>query len=187
MISKSKYVQGIKCQKALWLSIHKPELQNEITSSTQARFDAGHEVGELATQLYPGGKKIEYDPRNNFSKMLEKTSQLIADGEDTIYEATFSAKGALAMVDIMHKTSEGWDIFEVKSSGSVKDRYYHDAAVQWFILNAQPEIKINRIYIVHLNKGYSRKGDLDFEQLYTKQEVTEEIKEGKSFDIRTKS
>ncbi|RLD54776.1 MAG: DUF2779 domain-containing protein [Bacteroidetes bacterium] len=177
MISKSKYVQGIKCQKALWLSIHKPKLQNEITPSAQARFDAGNEVGELALQLYPDGKKVEFDPSNNFSKMLEKTGQLIAAGEDTIYEATFSAKGALAMVDIMYKTSEGWDIYEVKSSGSVKSEYYHDTAIQWFILNAQLEIKINKIYIVHLDTGYSRKGDLDVEQLFTKVDVTEKVKE----------
>jgi len=53
MISKSNYVNGLRCQKLLWLNIHKRKLKKEASAQDQARFDTGNEVGELATQLFP--------------------------------------------------------------------------------------------------------------------------------------
>jgi len=176
MISKSNYVNGLRCQKLLWLNIHKRKLQKEASAQDQARFDTGNEVGRLATQLFPGGIEIELDLRD-ISAMVEKTKELIADGVETIYEATFDAHDARAMVDILHKTPEGWDIYEVKSSTSVKPTYYDDASIQWFILNTIPEIKLNKIYIVHLNNQYERDGELDINEIFTKVDLTETVKE----------
>lgn len=46
-LSKSKYITFCQCPKALWLKMYKPE-EIEIDPLTQARFDAGTEVGNLA-------------------------------------------------------------------------------------------------------------------------------------------
>ena len=35
--------------------------------------------------------------------------------------------------DLMHKTKKGWDIYEVKSSSSVRNHEY-DASIQWYDL-----------------------------------------------------
>ena len=49
VISKSKYMRGCQCSKALWLSVNKPELADEIqTISTQQ----GDEVGECARIVF---------------------------------------------------------------------------------------------------------------------------------------
>ena len=45
-LSKSKYTTFRKCPKCLWLGAYKPEEQ-VIDASTQARFTAGNEVGDL--------------------------------------------------------------------------------------------------------------------------------------------
>ena len=57
-ISKSQYVKGLQCPKALWLYRHLKDLKPEIDAATQARFDAGHEVGELPPPGHkPGSDK----------------------------------------------------------------------------------------------------------------------------------
>lgn len=66
MLSKSQVMRGIQCPKSLWLYKNKPELR-DIPEGADARFAAGDTVGELATQLFPGGIDIPFTP-DNFSK-----------------------------------------------------------------------------------------------------------------------
>lgn len=55
-LSKSKLLAYRQCPKRLWLEIHRKELRKD-SAFTQASFSIGHQVGEIARQLYdPGGK-----------------------------------------------------------------------------------------------------------------------------------
>lgn len=58
----------------------------------------GHAVGDLACELFPGGTEIEFNPKD-FSGMAAKTKQLIEEGGNVIYEATFRESGVFAMAD----------------------------------------------------------------------------------------
>ena len=51
-ISKSRYLAGLQCPKRLWLEIHRYDLKDEVDQDTQAVFDRGQAVGELAQLLY---------------------------------------------------------------------------------------------------------------------------------------
>ena len=46
-LSKSKYAKYCQCPKCLWMSVYKPE-EEEIDPTSEARFENGAEVGELA-------------------------------------------------------------------------------------------------------------------------------------------
>ena len=60
-LSKSLYMSGLQCQKALWLHKYRPELKDDVSESQQAVFDAGTDVGILAQQLFPGGVLVPYE------------------------------------------------------------------------------------------------------------------------------
>lgn len=77
--------------------------------------------------------------------MVKKTSDLITQGVNTIYEAAFKDKNVFAMADILHKTSKGWDLYEVKSSTTTKDVHIIDAAMQYYVMC--DSIKINKVTI----------------------------------------
>ena len=52
--------------------------------------------------------------------MIRRTQDAMARGVENIAEASFSWDGNYCAVDILHKTADGWAIYEVKSSsGSV--------------------------------------------------------------------
>jgi len=41
-LSKSRYLKGINCPKALWLYAYKPELASDTSENQQFVFDMGH-------------------------------------------------------------------------------------------------------------------------------------------------
>ena len=61
LLSKSRFIAGLQCGLRLWHECYNPDLASEISRAQQAIFDMGHEVGELATRLYPGGIIIKED------------------------------------------------------------------------------------------------------------------------------
>lgn len=172
MLSKSQYIRGLQCHKSLWLYKNKPQLRSGPDQTTKSLFRIGDTVGDFAKNLFPGGVEIEFNA-NDFNGMIKKTKELLSQDINTIYEATFKESGVFAMADILHKTSEGWDMYEVKASTSVKPYQINDASIQWYALSEA--IELNRACIVHVNNQYVREGDLDFQALLTVEDITDEV------------
>jgi len=170
-LSKSQFTRGLQCHKSLWLLKNRRELQQKPDAALQARFDAGTGVGLLAQQLFPGGAALAYE--NGIPENLTKTQQLIAGGTETVYEATFRYDNVLAMVDILRKGENGWEMYEVKSSTETKDIFINDTAIQYYVVKGSG-LDVTKVFLVHLNNRYSRKGELDLQALFTVDDVTEQ-------------
>ncbi len=173
-LSKSQYIKGLQCHKALWLQKHKPELKNQPDAQTESLFKSGDSVGELACGLFPDGVEVEFRA-DDFEGMIERTKELIDGGEEIIYEATFRENGIFAMADILVKNGSSWDMYEVKSSTHVKEYHLNDASIQWFALS--DAIRLNRAFIVHINNSYVREDTLDIHALFTISDITEFVKD----------
>ncbi|MEA2018115.1 MAG: DUF2779 domain-containing protein, partial [Campylobacterota bacterium] len=171
-LSKSQYIRGLQCHKSLWLYKNKPELRDTPDSSQESLFNTGHDVGELACQLFSNGVEIEFDTKN-FDGMVVKTKELMENGCEVIYEAAFKENDIFAMADILVKNGDGWDIYEVKASTGIKDYYLNDASIQWYTLSSA--IELNKAYVVHINNQYVRDGELDINELFTIADVTDDV------------
>ena len=89
-----------------------------------------------------------------------------------IAEASFSVDGLFCSVDILKVFDNNEvELYEVKSSTSVHDIYYHDAAFQCYVLN-RLGYKVGSCNIVHINNQYEREGDLDINELFTVEDIT---------------
>ena len=172
LLSKSQYIRGLQCHKSLWLYKNKRHLLQPDNEQTDSLFATGNTVGDYAKQVFPGGVEIEFDA-DDFDGMISKTQQLIVQGVDNIYEATFKRKGVFAMADILHKTSDGWNMVEVKASTRVKPYHIDDAAIQWFALSNV--LKLNKVFIMHINNEYVRYGDLDVDNLFRLEDITNDV------------
>jgi len=150
-LSKSQYIRGLQCHKALWLYRHRRDLMTEPDANRLAMFASGHEVGEIAKSLFPGGTEIEFDP-GRFDAMAEQTAYLIGSGVEVIYEATFCSGDLLVMADILLRDGEHWNFYEVKSSTRVKPYHLNDAAFQWRVINNQ--IPLGKAHVVHIDNRY---------------------------------
>ena len=58
-LSKSKILAGLQCLKRLYLEVHHGE-RAEVGKQPQRPFASGHEVGEVAQRLHPGGILIQH-------------------------------------------------------------------------------------------------------------------------------
>jgi hypothetical protein len=174
MLSKSRFLAGLQCHLRLWYQCFERELIPEVPPSQQAIFDAGHEVGELATQLFPGGILID-EPYFLHKQAVQSTLQAMQDPDvKSIYEAAFAHDGVRIRVDVLERLDDGsWNLVEVKSSTSVKEVYYPDVAVQFYVLEGCG-LKINRAGILHINNQYVYDGqNLDLESLFSFEDLTD--------------
>ena len=159
----------------LWYQCFERELIPEVPPSQQARFDAGHEVGELATRLFPGGILID-TPYYLHKQAVQSTLKAMQDPDvKSIYEAAFIYEGVRIRVDILERLDDGsWNLVEVKSSTSVKEVYYPDVAVQYYVLEGCG-LKINRAGILHINNQYVYdEQNLDLESLFSFGDLTDQ-------------
>jgi len=168
-------MRGLQCPKSLWLDRKQPEVRTPPSPGLIARWEAGNEVGLYAQQLFPGGVEIPYDGHTKV-KQLDATKELLDKGAQTIYEATFSFDGVFVRADILHKVQGGWDLYEVKSASDVKPHFPDDVAIQYFVLSGCG-LRIRRAFLVHIDTGYVRRGEILPEKLFAMQEVTEIVRE----------
>ncbi len=173
-LSKSQYIRGLQCHKSLWLYKNRPELRDTPDYAQESLFNTGHSVGELAKELFPNGVEIEFDA-DNFNGMISKTKELISNGTEVIYEATFREDGIFAMADIVVKNGDAWDMYEVKASTEVKEYHIDDTSIQWYALSKA--IKLNRAYIIHIDNQYVREGDLNIEELFETEDITDQVQD----------
>jgi hypothetical protein len=172
-LSKSKVLAGWQCHKRLWLEIHAPE-RAEYSAATQRAFSIGHEVGDLARRLFPGGILIGHD--TELSAALAQTAELVArPGPLTLYEGTFSHGGVLIRADIIVRDAQGQvRLVEVKSSTKVKPVNHIDCAVQAWVL-AGAGLAPARIELGHINSQFVYPGGDDYDGLLTFADLTDKV------------
>src|SRR3989339_743711 len=172
MLSKSKYTRGINCRKSLWLYVHKKDARI-VDYSTQAVFASGINIGELARQYFPNGKMAVLEDYPNYES-AKRTQEYIAQGIETIYEATFIYDNTLVAVDILHKNQGKWCIYEVKSTNSTKPVHIKDVAVQYFVVKGSGLI-LEDACLMHLNRNYVRRGNINVNELFVSESVMLQI------------
>lgn len=184
IISKSSFIRGYKCPKALYLHFFQPDERDETSESQQNIFNIGHSVGYLAQQLFPGGIDASRGEPGEVQAALQYTHELIEQGHEVIYEAAFSDGETLCYMDLLVKKNNLWYAYEVKASTQLKDYHIMDASFQYYVIT-RSGLPLSGMYLVHLNNQYIRRGELDVHQLFTFEDLSG-IVEGKQAEISQK-
>ena len=111
ILSKSTFIRGVQCLKSLYLHKNRPFLRDKLAPEQLAKFRRGHEVGNLAWELFPGGVNCAPGHPTQFRKSLKLTKTLIEEGTPVMYEAGFQYDGVLIFLDILVKTAEGYHAY----------------------------------------------------------------------------
>ncbi len=175
LLTKSRYVIGLTCPKALWLMFNLPEELPEIDEATQHRFDEGHKVGELAKSLFLDGIDIkEITPINN-----DKKSRELLKKRKPLFEAGFIHQNGkcYARADILVPVEKNeWDIIEVKSATEVKEEYLQDISFQKYCYESAG-LKIRNCFVLHINNQYVRQGEIEAKEFFVQAPVNDEVDE----------
>ena len=173
ILSKSTYIKGEQCEKALYLFKNRPFLRDKLSMEQRAKFKRGTDVGILAQQYFPGGINMTPSSPSQFSKkVVETLKNLTNPAVNVMYEAVFQYDDTLIMLDILVRDGDKWRAIEVKSSLSISPTYMKDAALQYYVLKGC-EVPLSDIQLMYINADYVRNGDLDLSQLFVFQSVKE--------------
>ncbi len=175
LLTKSKYVLGLECERCLWDAFNDKENVIPATVSQQHRMSEGLIVGQLAQQLFPEGILLPQDWKENIAQ-----SKKYLKRRGILFEAGFLRGSCYARADILLPSSsngaETWDIVEVKSSTSVKEEHVSDVAFQKYCYTGAG-LNINKCYLIHINNEYVRQGAIDPYQLFSKVDITADVAE----------
>lgn len=177
-LSKSQFIRGLQCPKSLYLLKYHPELREEPKAAQEMAYETGYEVEDYALQIFPDGIEIPFD-EDDFNAQFHRTRDAL-DKVDTLYGASFKHDNLMARVDILKRDGNRWDIYEVKSSTSVKDYYINDIAFQYYVLK-NAGLPVGKSFVVYINNQYVRQGDIEVDKLFTIENLTDTILEKQPF------
>ena len=177
LLSKSKLLAFRQCPKRLWLEIHRKELRQD-SAATQASFKVGHQVGDIARNLYdPKGTGHLIDAQvDGFDVAFSRSAELLNQSRP-IFEAGFSASGALAFADVMLPARKAgkrvWKMIEVKSSTKVDDYHRDDTAIQAYVARSSG-VPLVYIALAHIDSSWVYPGEEDYQGLLVEEDLTDE-------------
>lgn len=148
MLTKSDFLLYMSAPLHLWAKKHNK--LNKIVPSVfeQHLMKQGYEVEKLAHKLLP---------------------------QATWQEAYVSYEFEVRR-DALVKNPDGThNLYEVKSSTTIKKEHLYDVTFQSIVM--KDNTKLNKIYIVTLNKDYILENSLDIQSLFVKNDVTDKVKE----------
>ena len=155
-LTKSNFLTYLDAPMHLWADDNN-KLEKPLSVYEQHLMTEGYTAEKLAKQHLQNF--VENNPQ--YQLIWQKTYQ------DKNYEVKADAL-------LHHTETNTYDIYEIKSSTSADKLNKQDATFQYLVLNKQ--IKINKIFILHLNKEYIRFGKLDIDTLFVAEDITEEVK-----------
>ncbi len=149
-ITKTDFMHGMQCPKMLWLDKHKSRLR-VIPPEVQARLDAGNEFGDLAMGMFgPYEEMTVYRPGTRVpdkAAMVRRTLEHLEAGTEVICEAAFVDYNNYCAADILRRTNDGYELYEVKNAPAVAPQFIQDAAFQYYIIT-RCRLKIRKVFIV---------------------------------------
>ncbi len=184
-LSKSRVLSALRCPKELYLYVQdkvrekgdKPKLA-KFDAQAQQAFNWGNEVGQLARDLFPGGKLIKHDKELHLA--VRETQTLLEDSLAVpLFEATFQHDGLLVRADVFIKGSDGSRLVEVKASSAVKKHHKHhldDCAIQAWVIE-KAGYPLDRIELARVDTSFVYQGDGNYDGLIKYEDVTGAVRE----------
>jgi len=176
ILSKSDFIKFKECSTFFWFWKNDPtKLSTEKEDPFVDRLKAqGYEVELFSRNLYPQAVLISGKP----DIAAEATSELISNGNQELFQASFLAEGLFSSCDILvwNDMYQGWDIIEVKSSTD-KDKkskeHILDAAFQRIVVR-KSGLKVVNVYLLELNKEFYKDGEINPDDIFNFSEITTE-------------
>ena len=177
-LSKSAYMMGRQCPKALWLYKYRKDIKPVFSEQSAARMESGETLHQFAQKYFGEGLLIDHEPWE-IREALASTSKYIEEGEKIIFEAAALREGkqnCYARIDVLRRASaKTWDLIEIKSSTQVREQHIEDLAFQYYVFSGAG-YKIENCFLMYLNRDYLRKGELDLQALFHLEDLSLAVK-----------
>lgn len=154
-LTKSLFVLGFQCKKALFLMAYKRHLA-VYSAETQEAFKLGREFEASVKASFDGGIALDKKLGPKMDKYPEVTDYLLSDfTTEVLFEAGFLYQDLLVLADIVQREADGLTIYEIKNSTELKEVFILDASIQYFtITHSEYKVKKFNLILKDADKGY---------------------------------
>jgi Domain of unknown function(DUF2779) len=165
----------------LWLKKYDKDKLPLPDEGLQALFDEKTLFEQYAEKLFPNAIKLGYKNGNDFSgtkyyALPELTAKEIEKGTEIILQGRFEVDSLTSIFDVLEKVGDKiYDLYEIKSSTSVKPEHIPDLAFQTIVLE-KAGLSIRNMYVLHVNNKYLRSGAIDPSGISEKSDVTDKVR-----------
>lgn len=134
-LTKSKFIRGQQCVKALYLDVYHPELAS-YPKEVLEKFRRGRDFEYRAKATFPGGIDLSAELGREVDRYPLLTAELLAaDGPVTLYEAGFLFGEVLVLADVVRKEADGSVyVYEIKNATQAKEVFRHDVCIQHYVI-----------------------------------------------------
>jgi hypothetical protein len=155
-ITKSDFLLYCEAPRHLWAKKH-GQIESFLSDFEQHFAEEGTRVEALAHVFL-----ADQFPADDANCQLQ--------WQPTFRDGPFEAR----LDALVFKPASGtYDLYEIKSSTGVDKEIVYDVAFQAAILATQ--IPVDHYYVLHLNKEYIRRGELDLASLFIAEDITEKV------------
>lgn len=177
----------------LWLKKYDKSKIPIPDEDLQARFDEGTLFEEYAEKLFlpaqagPSAVKLGYKNNGEFSgtkyySLPELTKKEIDKGTKVILQGRFEvdlpaeAGNITSIFDVIEKVEGNtFNLYEIKSSTSVKPEHIPDLAFQTIVIE-KAGLTIADMFVLHVNNEYIKNGEIDPKKITKTTKVTDEVR-----------
>ncbi|MGH8490617.1 MAG: DUF2779 domain-containing protein [Gammaproteobacteria bacterium] len=115
MLTKSRFKIAQECPRKLVYAADSRYVNAKSEDELlEALAEGGHQVGELAKLMHPGGVEIS---AASIEEQVRETDRLLQQEEITLFEPTFRHENLVARVDVLVKRRREVQLIEVKAKG----------------------------------------------------------------------
>lgn len=156
-LTKTDFVAYLDAPRHLWAIKHNKLDKKEIDAFVQHLFEQGYDVEKYAERY------IQEHLINQYK----------AKPEDILIQPRHVDGDFEARTDVLihNPKTNRWDMYEIKSSTKVEKVHKYDATFQTLVF--KKKYNLGAIYILHLNKDYVLKEEINLRDLFTASNVTE--------------
>lgn len=171
-LTKSLFLSYLESPLHMWLSVHSDTQPKPPSIYDQHTMKQGYSVEKLAKEFLERKIDTEYP-----------------DGTTLSFEATLTDGNYESRIDALahDNTNNTYDLYEIKSSTTIHTEHKYDVAFQYLVGKAS--LPINKVYLVRVNSDYQRSGEIDINELFIVEDMTDHItkKEDEVYQLRSEA
>jgi hypothetical protein len=174
IISKTIFLQGIRCDRLFHWQINHNFPENEIQNPPKFYRNPkqNDEIFKLARLLFPKG--IEIPTNLKIEDSIKETTKYILE-RNTIFNAGILSDNYYCRIDILEPTDENkWNLIEIRPNANPKQENWLDMCFQKFVLE-KSNIYINDFSLILINSNYHFKNNLEINNLFINKNVNHQI------------
>ena len=153
-LTKTHFIKGLQCHRALFLNVFKPKLKTPFSDEAKALMQEGRTFEALVRQNFLPAVDVSKEMGPRYAAYARYTETCLKQTADiTVFEAGLQHNNVLVLVDILKRVGNMYELYEIKRSRQITDTILNDAAFQYVVAKLVLQSEVNSFVILRVDES----------------------------------